>query len=55
MNTEPQFRLAVEADAGLLLRFMREYYIYDGHGFDEPKAHVALRALLRDAIWVGHG
>ena len=49
MNTEPQFRLAVEADAGLLLRFMREYYIYDGHGFDEPKAHVALMALLRDA------
>jgi len=49
MNTEPQFRLAGESDAGLLLRFMREYYIYDGHGFDEPKAHVALMALIRDA------
>lgn len=49
MNNEPQFRLAVESDAGLLLRFMREYYIYDGHGFDEPKAHVTLMALLRDA------
>ena len=41
--------MAGESDAGLLLRFMREYYIYDGHGFDEPKAHVALMALIRDA------
>ena len=41
--------MAGESDAGLLLRFMREYYIYDGHGFDEPKAHVALMALMRDA------
>lgn len=48
MNNEPQFRLAVETDAGTLLRFMREYYAFDGHGFDEPKAHVALMALLRD-------
>lgn len=48
MNNEPQFRLAVESDAGTLLRFMREYYAFDGHGFDEPKAHVALVALMRD-------
>ncbi len=48
MNTHPQFRLAVESDAGTLLRFMREYYAFDGHGFEEPKAHVALMALLRD-------
>jgi hypothetical protein len=48
MKNEPKFRLATEADAGTLLRFMREYYAFDGHGFDEPKAHVALRALLRD-------
>jgi GNAT superfamily N-acetyltransferase len=27
---------------------MREYYAFDGHGFDEAKAHVALMALLRD-------
>jgi diamine N-acetyltransferase len=40
--------MAVESDAGTLLRFMREYYAFDGHGFDEPKAHVALMALLRD-------
>lgn len=49
MNNEPQFRLAVESDAGTLLRFMREYYAYDGHRFEEQKAHVALMALLRDA------
>ena len=48
MNNEPQFRLAGESDAGTLLRFMREYYAFDGHGFDEPKAHVALVALMRD-------
>jgi len=48
MNNEPQFRLAVESDAGTLLRFMREYYAFDGHGFDEPKAHVTLVALMRD-------
>lgn len=49
MRNEPQFRLAVEADVGTLLRFMREYYALDGHGFEEQKAHVALIALLRDA------
>jgi len=49
MRNEPQFRTAVESDMGTLLRFMREYYAFDGHGFDEPKAHVAMMALLRDA------
>lgn len=49
MRNEPQFRLAGESDAGILLRFMREYYAFDGHGFEEQKAHVALMALLRDA------
>ena len=48
MRNEPQFRLAVEEDAGVLLRFMREHYAFDGHGFEEQKAHVALMALLRD-------
>ena len=32
-----------------LLRFMRDYYAFDGHGFDEQKARGALEALLRDA------
>jgi ribosomal protein S18 acetylase RimI-like enzyme len=49
VNNDPQFRLAVEADADTLLRFMREYYTFDGHGFDPRKARVALTALLCDA------
>jgi diamine N-acetyltransferase len=49
MKNEPQFRLAGEADAETLLRFMSEYYAFDGHDFDGLKAQVALRALLRDA------
>jgi ribosomal protein S18 acetylase RimI-like enzyme len=48
MKSAPQFRLAAEPDAGSLLRFMREYYAFDGHGFEERKAQVALMALLRD-------
>ncbi len=48
MSDDPQFRLAVESDAGTLLRFMREYYAFDGHGFEEQKALVALLGLLRD-------
>ena len=49
MNSDPQFRLAVESDADLLLEFMQAYYAFDGHGFDREKARVALTALLRDA------
>jgi diamine N-acetyltransferase len=49
MKNEPQFRLAEEADAETLLRFMTEYYAFDGHDFDGLKAQVALRALLRHA------
>jgi diamine N-acetyltransferase len=49
MSDEPQFRLAVESDADILLAFMQAYYAFDGHGFDEAKARAALTALLRDA------
>jgi ribosomal protein S18 acetylase RimI-like enzyme len=49
MGNDPQFRLAVESDADILLPFMGEYYAFDGHGFDESKARVVLTALLRDA------
>jgi ribosomal protein S18 acetylase RimI-like enzyme len=49
MNNDPQFRLAVESDSDSLLDFMREYYAFDGHGFDREKARVALTALLRDS------
>ncbi len=49
MSDEPQFRLAVESDADVLLEFMRAYYAFDGHGFDREKARIALTALLRDS------
>jgi GNAT superfamily N-acetyltransferase len=48
MNNDLQFRLAQESDAGTLLVFMREYYAFDGHGFDEAKARTVLTTLLRD-------
>lgn len=35
---------------------MREYYAFDGHGFDEQKARAALMRLLRDSnlgrVWL---
>jgi diamine N-acetyltransferase len=49
VNENPQFRLAVESDAHVLLEFMRAYYAFDGHGFDHEKARGALIALLRDS------
>lgn len=45
---EPAFRSATDADADLLLAMMREYYTYDGHAFDEPRARVAVLTFLRD-------
>jgi len=56
MTTAPQFHLAVESDADVLLEFMQAYYAFDGHGFDEAKARVTLTGLLRDAnfgrVWL---
>jgi GNAT superfamily N-acetyltransferase len=49
MSDDPRFRVAVEADADILLEFMRAYYAFDGHGFDPEKARVALTSLLREA------
>jgi hypothetical protein len=48
ISSEPSFRGASESDAGTLLSFMREYYAFDGHGFDVEKAQAALIGLLRD-------
>jgi diamine N-acetyltransferase len=48
VTAEPSFRLAAESDTAVLLKFMREYYAFDGHGFDEQKARGALAALLND-------
>lgn len=54
--TTPSFRLAAENDTVTLLQFMRAYYAFDGHGFDEQKARVTLTTLLRDAnlgrVWI---
>ncbi|MGO9775449.1 MAG: N-acetyltransferase family protein [Terracidiphilus sp.] len=48
MSDEPQFRLADESDADVILKFMQAYYAFDGHGFEREKAREALTALLRD-------
>jgi diamine N-acetyltransferase len=48
VSAEPSILLAAESDAATLLQFMREYYAFDGHTFDEQKARAALIALLRD-------
>jgi diamine N-acetyltransferase len=48
VTTEPSFRLAAESDTDALLQFMLQYYAFDGHGFDEQKARVALTTLLHD-------
>jgi len=45
---QPLLRPATEADADLLLEMMEEYYRFDGHAFDGPKAHSALLNFLRD-------
>jgi GNAT superfamily N-acetyltransferase len=45
---EPSFHVATENDAALLLEMMREYYAYDGHVFDPPKAQTALLVFLRE-------
>jgi len=48
VSDEPVFHVAAESDSGPLLQFMREYYAFDGHHFDEIKTPLALSALLRD-------
>jgi ribosomal protein S18 acetylase RimI-like enzyme len=45
----PHFQLATPGDAELLLDFMREYYAFDGHGYDREKARPALQRLLNDS------
>jgi ribosomal protein S18 acetylase RimI-like enzyme len=50
---DPIFHLATEADAELLLAMMREYYVYDGHVYDEAKARVALLTFLCEPSFGG--
>ena len=45
---EAFLRPATEADTDLLLEMMQEYYRFDGHAFDRPKAQTALLTFLRD-------
>jgi len=56
VTSGPGFRLAQEADADLILEFMREYYAFDGHPFDEESSPAPLKGLLRDdslgCIWL---
>jgi len=49
MIGDPQFRLAADSDADILLEFMQAYYAFDGHAFDREKARAALTMLLKDA------
>jgi GNAT superfamily N-acetyltransferase len=48
VSSAPSFRVAEESDAAKLLEFIRAYYAFDGHGFDQQKAEVALAGLLSD-------
>ena len=48
MNDGPQFRVAEASDVDLLLDFMREYYAFDGHGYDRHQARAALLPLLQN-------
>jgi len=48
MTDGPQFRVAEASDAELLLDFMREYYAFDGHGYDREKARGALVPLVEN-------
>lgn len=56
MASDPEFRVAGTADADLLLDFMREYYAFDGHGYDREKARAALIVLLQNTnfgrVWI---
>ena len=48
---QPEFRLAIPADAELLLDFMREYYAFDGHHYDREPARKALLGLLTNSAF----
>jgi ribosomal protein S18 acetylase RimI-like enzyme len=56
VTAEPSFRVAEEGDTAALLNFMRAYYAFDGHGFDEEKASAVLTTLLRNPnlgrVWI---
>lgn len=45
---EITFKSADAGDVDLLAEFVREFYEFDGHGFDEGVARPALRQILSD-------
>lgn len=47
-RVQPEFRLATTADAELLLDFMRDYYVFDGHHYEREPARTALLGLLNN-------
>ena len=53
---EPGFRIAAEADVDVLLALMKDYYVFDGHGWDHDRARDALVVLLRNSqfglVWL---
>jgi diamine N-acetyltransferase len=49
--SQPEFRLATPADTELLLDFMRDYYTFDGHHYEQEKARTALLGLLKNPVF----
>jgi len=50
-DSQPQFRVAIPADAELLLDFMKDYYAFDGHHYDREKARDTLLGLLKNSAY----
>ena len=50
------FKLADNYSLGTLLRLIREYYVYDGHEFNEAKVQGALKEIFNNStlgkIWL---
>ncbi len=45
---ETTFRIAEIADTEILVEFIREYYEFDGHPFDESSLRIALAKILNN-------
>src|SRR5262245_27027080 len=55
---DTRFQLATSEDIETLITFIREYYAYDKHPFDEAALRPALEALVREPafgrVWLIH-
>jgi diamine N-acetyltransferase len=47
---KPRFRMATTSDCELLMDFMSEYYVFDGHTCDREQARPALIELLNPTL-----